>query len=507
MNKFGTMMYDKHRLDHMYCTDHLLQATASIPFKFKFFVGDEMDPSEQGDETTTTMVNAGGQQVTMNLGKGLLAQCRKLVCSFSHSNLKTKALKQAQLALSSTNTKYGNKDNQLNVVIDVVTRWWSTYDMIERLLFLQEALEYMTRQGELHKDDLPSQQQWDLLTSLKLILAPWKDAQMMLESSSIVTSSLVLYIVQTLADALDTVILSGAVEIVENEEIHMDADVDGLLASLVWCAEKMRDDLEERFGMEYRTTPFKGLEVEWGQMQCQVGIHPNFIIAHALDPRFKDLKCIPLEENRERLWEAILAEMITAKTQLVEAREKLINSGDRASNEEILFGSSAGSNTNRAAKKQKVGRALSSAFRISMRDRTIVRDHASLNSGAHALVNPRPNLGEEAIKQQCNDELFEYKKAEGIEFMDDADAGTQNDPLLWWKYNHAKYPVLWILAKYYLSMPATSALSERCFSAAGRLLTFDLLSTKADTVEDCFFIQWNLHMVPLTPVKPSQKKI
>jgi len=144
MNKFGTMMYDKHRLDHMYCTDHLLQATASIPFKFKFFVGDEMDPSEQGDKTTTTMVNAGGQQVTMNLGKGLLAQCCKLVCSFSHSNLKTKALKQAQLALSSTNTKYGNKDNQLNVVIDVVTRWWSTYDMIERLLFLQEALEYMT---------------------------------------------------------------------------------------------------------------------------------------------------------------------------------------------------------------------------------------------------------------------------------------------------------------------------------------------------------------------------
>jgi len=126
---------------------------------------------------------------------------------------------------------------------------------------------------------------------------------MMLESSSIVTSLLVLYIVQTLADALDTVILSGAVEIVENEEIHMDADVDGLSASLVRCAEKMRDDLEERFGMEYRTTPFKGLEVERGRMRRQVGIHPNFIIAHALDPHFKDLKCIPLKENQEQLWE------------------------------------------------------------------------------------------------------------------------------------------------------------------------------------------------------------
>jgi hypothetical protein len=39
--------------------------------------------------------------------------------------------------------------------------------------------------------------------------------------------------------------------------------------------------------------------------------------------------------------------------------------------------------------------------------------------------------------------------------------------LLWWKVNEKKYPRLAALAKYYLSIPASSAFSERCFSFAG----------------------------------------
>lgn len=37
----------------------------------------------------------------------------------------------------------------------------------------------------------------------------------------------------------------------------------------------------------------------------------------------------------------------------------------------------------------------------------------------------------------------------------------------WWKVNECNYPRMAALAKYYLSIPASSAFSERCFSFAG----------------------------------------
>ena len=37
---------------------------------------------------------------------------------------------------------------------DVVTRWWSTYDMIEQLLVLKPAINYMGAEGQLGENDL-----------------------------------------------------------------------------------------------------------------------------------------------------------------------------------------------------------------------------------------------------------------------------------------------------------------------------------------------------------------
>jgi hypothetical protein len=37
----------------------------------------------------------------------------------------------------------------------------------------------------------------------------------------------------------------------------------------------------------------------------------------------------------------------------------------------------------------------------------------------------------------------------------------------WWKLNETVYPRVAAIAKFYLSIPASSAFSERCFSFAG----------------------------------------
>jgi len=61
-------------------------------------------------------------------------------------------------------------------------------------------------------------------------------------------------------------------------------------------------------------------------------------------------------------------------------------------------------------------------------------------------------------------ELHKYKSM--------ADKISHNqDPLLWWKYNEKKYPVVSQMAKKYLSVIATSVPCERLFSEAGQVIS------------------------------------
>jgi hypothetical protein len=53
------------------------------------------------------------------------------------------------------------------------------------------------------------------------------------------------------------------------------------------------------------------------------------------------------------------------------------------------------------------------------------------------------------------------------------------DVFLWWENNKARFPTLYGLAKQYLTIPATSASSERQFSKAQRLKTKKRYSLKA----------------------------
>jgi hypothetical protein len=72
-------------------------------------------------------------------------------------------------------------------------------------------------------------------------------------------------------------------------------------------------------------------------------------------------------------------------------------------------------------------------------------------------------------------------------------ASDPANPLIWWKNHDTQYPVLSKLAKQFLGVPATSAPSERIFSAAGNIITKKRNRLKPDISSVLVFLQqsWN----------------
>ena len=57
------------------------------------------------------------------------------------------------------------------------------------------------------------------------------------------------------------------------------------------------------------------------------------------------------------------------------------------------------------------------------------------------------------------------------------------DILIWWKDHRLKFPKLALLCTYYLTIPASSASSEREFSVAGQTISEHYTGLKPETVD------------------------
>jgi len=98
-----------------------------------------------------------------------------------------------------------------------------------------------------------------------------------------------------------------------------------------------------------------------------------------------------------------------------------------------------------------------------------------------------------AKKIQCliadSDEEYEDEGNELHKYKSMTDKISHNqDPLLWWKYNQKKYPVVSQLAKKYLSVIVTSVPCERLFSEAGQVVTKRRNRLSPDTVYRLLFL-------------------
>ena len=75
------------------------------------------------------------------------------------------------------------------MVVDVVTRWWSTYHPIEQHLHLKRALGMMILREQITQTKSLTNKEWVIWRGILTVLGPFKKAQQKLEGENCVTIS------------------------------------------------------------------------------------------------------------------------------------------------------------------------------------------------------------------------------------------------------------------------------------------------------------------------------
>jgi hypothetical protein len=109
-------------------------------------------------------------------------------------------------------------------------------------------------------------------------------------------------------------------------------------------------------------------------------------------------------------------------------------------------------------------------------------DQQQQRNPEHVHENDRGNVIEELI----NAELTLYRREAPIAMKNNS--GQYNNPLSWWSLNGRKFKYLSILASRILSIPATSAPSERVFSTAGLTISKDRARLASQTANELIFL-------------------
>lgn len=96
---------------------------------------------------------------------------------------------------------------------------------------------------------------------------------------------------------------------------------------------------------------------------------------------------------------------------------------------------------------------------------------------------------DEEDKSEVQIELDDYKSLR----IRGENAHDINNLLMWWHANKQRFPRLYGVARFVLSIPASSAAAERLFSLAGRLVAFRP-NMRSDLVDEMLFLKSNIDL-------------
>ena len=383
-----------------------------------------------------TLNLACGKALKLGNVSKLLARVRRIVSYFHCSSVACAVLKEKQKMLSLPEHK---------LIVDVQTRWNSALDMLTRFLEQQAAVYAALTSKDLRgkEKDISTLSENDIsaIEELITILQPLKTATVALCEESNPTLSIIIPLKHQ------------------------------LLSSIM----KVKDD-DSELVKQVKTVIFTDLSPRYEHIKQQL------TLATVLDPRFKLLPFLSEEAKlnvfHELTLECVsvnetLAQRNAAKYAIIKQEPMDMNSQGTlpvlpaVENEEPL--PITEESEQQVEKKPKLDSSSDqgqSAMGCLFGDIYIVKEE-------------KPT----SIQERAEAEVFAYRKEGPI--------STADSPLLWWKTNEHKYPLLSAVGKKYLCVPATSVPSERVFSTAGDIVTAQRSALKSKHVDKLIFLKKN----------------
>jgi hypothetical protein len=302
---------------------------------------------------------------------------------------------------------------------DVVTRWWSTFSMVESIVCMKRPLQNLmavfSDECQLSSDD------WGTIELLYNVLEPFMVAQKTLEAAN-VTGSLAIPLIKLIRNSLEASVASQSGRVQTTLE-----------------AMKLKFDQKFGDGTGFSTFSPNGWNAKTGYRKQPSGFTKVQVLATALDPRCKDLIGIPSNEHRD-----IHLLVMQAVHEEIQRKNKTTTSIPVKT-------------THLVAEEEDSDICFSSLRNLSQ-------------MSPPAQPSEQPTLTAEIQR-----EFTLYNLEQVIH--------QNADPLAWWKTKKAMYPLLATLARRVLAVPATSANAERLFSKAGLTLTDKRNRLSGDNVE------------------------
>ena len=381
---------------------------------------------------------------------GTMSACRALINFFnSSSQAMGKLLSKQQVGRA------------VRPIQDVMTRWWSTYQMIQRLIRLRPYLALLEQEGDL--DCNLTNEQWIIVTNLKFLLEPFMIAQKLLEGQSYVTVSLIPYMVYK--------IRKGLISAIEHHQAF---------PQVINTGNKMLQKLNSVLGTGEEGTVADEFDRQ-GARGRPKGIPKLVLMASLLDPRMKAGLGIP-SIDKEQIWSEIQDTLIRlaleGNAQIQEQEEPSVNAN----------------NNNNQCQQRGHNRDEQRAPLIDE-----AADHyffGELNEvyRSEQLRNNNDDNANDNQFERSVERVIDSVRAEVTLFRDEPSLSLQDHdgkfscPLMWWKNNQKKYNIISKLALRLLCIPATSAPAERVFSVAGLTIAKDRSRLAPNTAHELIFL-------------------
>jgi hypothetical protein len=405
----------------MGCFDHLLELVTGAMFKSKSVVG-------------------------------VLKRCRQLVGHFSGSTQALEMLTAMQKTLNESCIP-------VTPDTDVMTRWWSTFLMLSKLLRLKPAIFALTASSKI--PTYLAILDWDIIEVLTVLLKPFMRVQKFMEGDKYITVSFMPYLVSKIRSILKTMLEKYTVDTIQRVGHNLpQIECDHIRE----CIKEMTEVFNFRFGSGEPGTVYSERHTR-GERRILKGLTHEAMVACYLDPRTKG-SGIPEGEDMIRLRHLIYRMMEEEFDKINVDLTTNLTSDDSVERIEDSTSSSIGDVAAEELEEDDLWDDLA--------------PQSNLQAGEETLAQQRCRILQAELSQF--DKLPQVIVSKSTS-SNDASQHHQ-DPLRWWKHHAFSMPYLSKVARCYLAIPATSASSERVFSIGGLTVTDKRSRLNADVVSD-----------------------